>query len=65
MATNLAISDELILEALKLGNHKTKKDAVTTALQEYIARIKQAEIIDMFGKVDFDESYDYKSERNR
>ena len=65
MATNLAISDELILEALKLGNHKTKKDAVTTALQEYIARIKQAEIIDMFGKVDFDESYDYKSERKR
>ena len=65
MATNLAISDKLILEALKLGNHKTKKDAVTKALQEYIARIKQAEIIDMFGKVDFDESYDYKSERNR
>ncbi len=65
MATNLAISDDLITEALKLGNHKTKKDAVTTALQEYIARIKQAEIIDMFGKVDFDESYDYKSERKR
>lgn len=65
MATNLAINDELIIEALKLGKHKTKKDAVTTALKEYIARIKQSEIIDMFGQVDFDESYDYKAERKR
>lgn len=65
MATNLAISDKLIIEALKLGKHKTKKEAVTAALQEYIARIKQAEMIDMFGKVDFDESYDYKAERKR
>ncbi|MDY6831180.1 MAG: type II toxin-antitoxin system VapB family antitoxin [Thermodesulfobacteriota bacterium] len=65
MATNLAIDDRLILEALKAGGHKTKKAAVTTALKEYIARKKQAEVIGMFGTVDFDESYDYKKARRR
>ena len=65
MATNLAIDDRLILEALKAGGHKTKKDAVTTALTEYIARKKQAQVIGMFGTVDFDESYDYKKGRRR
>ena len=65
MATNLAIDDRLILEALKAGGHKTKKDAVTTALIEYIARKKQAQVIGMFGTVDFDESYDYKKGRRR
>jgi Arc/MetJ family transcription regulator len=35
MATNLAISDELIEQAKRLGDHKTKKAAVTAALEEY------------------------------
>ena len=65
MATNLAIDDALILQALKLGGHKTKKEAVNTALREYIAHKKQAEIIDMFGAVEFDEKYDYKKARTR
>lgn len=65
MATNLAIDDKLILQALKVGHHKTKKEAVNTALREYIAHKKQAEVIDMFGTVDFDETYDYKAARKR
>ncbi len=65
MATNLAIDDALIKEAQKIGNHKTKKDAVTIALEEYIAHKKQLKIIDLFGSIDFDESYDYKSTRKR
>ena len=65
MATNLAIDDKLILQALKAGHHKTKKEAVNTALREYISHKKQAEVIDMFGTVDFDETYDYKAARKR
>ncbi|TAN43056.1 MAG: type II toxin-antitoxin system VapB family antitoxin [Nitrospirae bacterium] len=65
MATNLALDDSLITEALKVGRHKTKKEAVTIALKEYIARKKQAEVIDMFGKVIFDKDYDYKKARTR
>ena len=65
MATNLALDDNLILEAQKIGGHKTKKSAVTEALKEYILRRKQLEIIKLFGKVDYDEDYDYKAGRMR
>ncbi len=65
MATNLAIDDALIEEAKKVGGHRTKKDTVTQALLEYIQRRKQTEIIELFGKVDFDPEYDYKVQRQR
>ena len=65
MATNLAIDDNLIEEARKIGGHRTKKDTVTQALLEYIQRHKQVEILDLFGKVDFDPEYDYKAQRQR
>jgi hypothetical protein len=54
MPTNLAIDDKLIEAARKIGHHKTKKEAVTTALSEYIAHRKRLEILDLFGTVDFD-----------
>ena len=55
MSTNLALDDNLIQEALKLGHHKTKKEAVTIALKEYVSRLKQLEILDLFGKIEIDE----------
>ena len=65
MPTNLAIEDSLIREAVKIGHHKTKKDAVTVALSEYIQRHKQQEIVTLFGCVEYDPSYDYKEQRKR
>jgi len=65
MPTNLAIEDNLIIEAQKLGKHRTKKDTVNEALKEYIQRRKQLEIIRMFGKIDYDKNYNYKSGRTR
>lgn len=65
MATNLALDDSLIEEAKLLGHHKSKKDAVNTALKEYIQRKKQYLVMEDFGKFDFDPDYDYKKERNR
>ena len=65
MATNLAIDDRLIEEARKTGGHKTKKEAVTSALEEYIRLRKQRRILEAFGTFDFDPTYDYKAERNR
>ena len=38
MPTNLAIDDRLLEEAQKVGGHRTKKETVTVALQEYIAQ---------------------------
>jgi len=65
MATNLALDDQLIEAAQRAGNHKTKKEAVTAALDEYIRRRKQLEILDAFGQFDFDPAYDYKTERKK
>jgi hypothetical protein len=63
MPTNLAIDDRLIEEARKLGRHRTKKETVTAALDEYIQRRKQQEIVSLFGMIDYDEAYNYKHER--
>ena len=65
MATNLELDDRLIKEAVKLGNHRTKKAAVTQALTDYISHLRQERILDLFGKVDFDPGYDYKRQRVR
>lgn len=63
MATNLAIDDGLIEEARRIGKHKTKKEAVTAALDEYIRWRKQLQILNHFGTIDFDPEYDYKKMR--
>ena len=65
MPTNLAIDDQLLEQARRVGKHKTKKETVNTALAEYIARRKQLEIVSLFGKIDYDPKYDYKRERQR
>jgi len=65
MPTNLALSDELIEEAKRLGGHRTTKSAVTTALEEYAQGRKQREILDLFGTIEMDPDYDYKAIRRR
>lgn len=63
MATNLALDDNLIREALEVGRHKTKKDAVTAALREYIRGRKQLGILELAGQIEYDPKYDYKKLR--
>ena len=65
MATNLALDPDLLDRALAVSGQKTKKAAVTKALEEFIARREQREILDLFGKLDWDPDYDDKTERRR
>jgi hypothetical protein len=65
MATNLAIDDKLIEEARVIGKHRTKKAVVTEALQEYIQRRKQIQMLNLLGKIDYDPGYDYKRQRKK
>lgn len=65
MATNLAIDDKLLREALEISGLKTKKDTVNLALKEFVDRHKQLEILNIFGKMDPDPDYDYKKGRSR
>ena len=65
MATNLAIDDRLLEEALRIGGRTTKKATVTEALQEYIARRKQLNVLKLFGTIEWEPSYDYKKQRRK
>jgi Bacterial antitoxin of type II TA system, VapB len=65
MATNLAIDPGLLNRALEVSGERTKKAAVTRALEEFIARREQARILDLLGTVEIDPSYGYKAERSR
>ncbi len=60
MSASLSIDQELVNEALKLGGFKTKKEAINTALREFVKQRKKLEIIELFGKFDPDQDYDYK-----
>jgi len=65
MATNLALDDNLLALAQKVGGMKTKKDTVNAALKEFIERRRQEEILGLFGTIEWDNEYDYKELRKR
>ena len=65
LATNLSLDPILIERTLELSGEKTKKAAVTRALEEYVARHKQKNVRDLFGKLEWDPDFDYKTERKR
>jgi len=65
MATNLDIDQKLLAQAKRVGKHRSKKDAVNAALAEYVQRRNQLGIIEVFGTVDFDPTYDYKAQRKK
>ena len=65
MATNLKIDDALLEQALKLSGFRTKREAVTLALQEFVDRRCQRQFLELEGTIDFDPDYDYKEQRRR
>ncbi len=65
MATNLSLDPDLIDRALAISGERTKKAAVTRALEEFIARRKQRDLVDLMGKLDWDQSFNVKAERSR
>jgi Arc/MetJ family transcription regulator len=65
MATNLSIDPELIERALQVSGERTKRAAVTKALEEFIARRRQKKLLNLLGKLEWDSSYDYKADRSR
>ena len=65
MATNLSLYPKLLELAVKVGGERTKKAAVTRALEEYVARRRQKNLAELMGKLEWVEAYDYKAERSR
>ena len=65
METNPSIDPELIERALQVSDERTKKAAVTRALEEFIARRRQRRLVELMGKLDWDDSFEAKAERSR
>jgi Arc/MetJ family transcription regulator len=65
MSTHIDIDNDLLNEAVVLGHFRTKRAAVNAALAEFVRSRKRRQIINLFGEIDFDPSYDYKAERQR
>jgi Arc/MetJ family transcription regulator len=65
LPTNLNLDDRLVDEAVKVGRHRTKREAVNEALREYVRRRRRLDLIGHFGKVDFDPGWDYKKARRK
>jgi Bacterial antitoxin of type II TA system, VapB len=65
MASNLALDPKLLERALKVSGERTKKAAVTKALEEFIARRSQKKLLDLVGTLEWDETFEYKVERSR
>ena len=65
MPTNFDIDDKLIEEARRIGGHATRKDAVTAALDEYIRRRKQLDVLKLFGTIDYERGHDHTTNRRR
>jgi Arc/MetJ family transcription regulator len=63
--TNLHIDDALLKEALRLGGRGSKRETVNDALREYIERRKRRRLVEAFGTVEFDPSWDYKKLRGK
>jgi len=56
--------DQAGAEAAAFGE-RTKKAAVTKAFEEFIARRQQKRLLELMGKLEWDEGLDYKAERSR
>mgnify|MGYP003381944804 CR=1 FL=1 len=65
MATNLSIDPGLIEQALAVSGETTQKAAVIRVLEEFVARRKQRDMLDLMGKLEWNPSFDYKAERSR
>jgi Arc/MetJ family transcription regulator len=65
MPTNLALDDDLLDEALRVGGRRSKRETVNEALAEYIQRRKRRGFTRLFGTIDFRPDWDYKKARRR
>jgi len=60
MRTNIVLDDELVKEAMTLSDVKTKKELISNALREFVMNRKRRNLLDLDGKIAFNETYDYK-----
>jgi Arc/MetJ family transcription regulator len=65
VATNVKLDEKMVEEAVKLGNFKTKQEALNVALSEFVARRNRLRILELGGKIEFRPDWDYKKMRGK
>ncbi len=63
MPMHIDLDESLVTEALRLGQHPTKKAAVNAALAEYVRVLKRRELLALRGRVPWEGSLDALRER--
>ena len=65
MAINVKLDEKMVEEAVRLGNFKTKQEALNVALSEFVARRNRLRILELGGKIEFRPDWDYKKMRGK
>lgn len=65
MITNTPIDENLVEEARLVGRHGTREEAIRRALEEYVRQHRRQRIISLFGTIEYEDDYDYKSARRK
>lgn len=65
MAEQIEINERLVSRAQRLGGHVTEGETVEAALREYVQRREQDRVLQLFGRIEWDPDYDYKTQRRR
>ena len=63
MRTNVELDDALVEEAFRLTSVKTKKELLHQALEALIQAKKRKNLLDLAGKVQLADAYDYQALR--
>ena len=65
MPAGVKVDDKMVDEAVRLGNFKTRREALHAALAEFVQRRNGLRILKLAGKIDFDPDWDYKKLRGK
>ena len=65
MPTTLKLDEKMVEEAVKLGNFKTKQEAMSVALAEFVQRRNRLRILELAGKIEFRPDWDHKKMRGK
>jgi len=65
MRTNIVLDDELVGEAFQYSSAKSKRELIHQALQEFVEHHHRKNVLDLVGRVNIAEDYDYKALRER
>jgi hypothetical protein len=65
MNDNPYVDRHLLEKAMEVSGESDASTVLTQALEEFIARRSPKRILELMGKLEWDESYDRKRERSR